>query len=128
VSDNEQIQLAFRQAVQRVWKQVVDTPMPSSLDGAINGAALLEGITRAQDSLETLGFRPEHIRVLKTLCVLLKHCTRIEATPTNLGMVEPLFCPVTPVTPASAEAFEEVVAAFASSIGAPKKRGWFRWF
>lgn len=128
VSDTEQVQLAFRTAVQRVWEQaVVDIPMPSFLDGTINGDRVLEAVIKAQDSFETLGFKPEHIRVLKTLCVLLKHCARIEATPANLGIVKTLFCPATPVTPVSAEAFEEVVAAFASSIVAPKKRGWFRW-
>ena len=126
VSDTEQIQMAFRKAVQRVWEQVVDIPMPSFLDGTINGDRLLESITKAQDSLETLGFKREHILMLKSLCSLLKHCARIEATPPNLGIVETLFCPATPVTPVSAEAFEEAVTAFADSIG-PSKKGWFRW-
>lgn len=130
VSETEQIQQAFREAVKRLWEEVVvDVPLPPSLflPGTIDGEGMLKSLSEMQNSLETLGFRPEHISVLKSLCTALKDSARVQATPVNVGLFGHLFNPTTPTTPLSAEAYKEAVAIFTRNIG-PKKKGWAKWF
>ena len=123
LSDTVQVQQAFRRAAQLIFDEAFkNSGIPSASFFAateiIDGKRFLEGLSRAtESSWETLGFKPEHLRLLKSLCSLLELGARVEATPTNLRLFEPLFCPVTPTTPASAEAFEEVVNTFGECIG-----------
>jgi hypothetical protein len=120
VSDTGQVQLAFRKSVQLVFDEARKNSglsMPTFSDtGIVDARILRERFARMQDGMAVLGFKPEHVRLLNSLCTVLEHGARVEATPANLRIFETLLHPVTPTTPASAEAFEEVVAALGESI------------
>jgi len=121
VSDTEQIQLAFRKAVQLVFDEQFKgstVPGPSfPVTGKVNGKRFRERITKVQDAMEALGCKPEYIRLLKSLCSLLEQGARLEATPTNLHLYENLLrLPAIPITPERAEAFEKLVADLGTCI------------
>ena len=124
LSDTEEIQLAF----QREWAALIneagagDTPptspmpIPTTVTGIIDGRGLRNGIDGLEKKGSLQGFKPEHIRVLKTLAFLLGQCARLEATKQNLAIFEPMFHPAKPTTPTVADAMEEVVAAVVKNI------------
>ena len=77
VSDTEGIQLAFRKAVQLIFEEAFRVSgIPSqSLFAAteiIDGKRFREALSKVQDSSwETLGFKPEHLRMLNNLVLSL---------------------------------------------------------
>jgi hypothetical protein len=80
----------------------VGADFPLVPDGIINGKGYLEAVNSLEpNTLEHLGFRSEHVRVLKTLALLLAQCGRVAATKQNLKIFEPLFHPAKPTTPPS---------------------------
>ena len=93
--------------------------IPATVTDIVDGNGLREKIDEMErtGTLQTLGFQSEHIGVFKSLAFLLGQCSRVEATPQNLAICEPLFHPVHPITPTVADALEEVITAFVKSIG-----------
>jgi hypothetical protein len=125
LSETKEIQLAFQQEMVRIFNEAtantaVPTEMqiPATITDIIDGKALRENMDEMErkGTLHTLGFKPEHIKVFKSSAFLLGQCTRLEATPQNLAIFQPLFHPVHPITPAVADALEEVITAFVTSI------------
>ncbi|MFI5071662.1 MAG: hypothetical protein ACHP8A_12300 [Terriglobales bacterium] len=117
LSDTEEIQSAFRREVDALLNEIEAT-FPLLPEGIIDG----RGFSKALDSLppntlQDLGFKAEHVRVLKTLALLLTQCGRVEATKQNLKLFENAFHPAKPTTPTVAEAYEKVVKVFEDSIG-----------
>jgi len=122
LSDAKEIQVAFRREVDALFGEIGVESLFTAKDTSIIDA---QTFWRIFDSvpghtLQSVGFKPEHIRILKTLTLLLEQCARVEATKQNLRIFEPLFRPVKPTTPVVAEAFEEVVMVVEQSIE-PKK-------
>ncbi len=117
LSDTDEIQSSFRREVDALLKEIGVT-FPLLPEGIIDGKGLSEALGSLQpNTLQDLGFRAEHVRVLKTLALLLGQCGRVEPTEQNLKLFEHLFHPAKPTTPAVADAYEEVVMAFQQSIG-----------
>lgn len=117
LSDTPEIQSLFRREVDALLKDA-GADFPLVPDGTIDGKGYLEALDSLRpNTLENLGFRPEHVRVLKTLALLLAQCGRVAATKQNLKIFEALFHPAKPTTPAVADAYEEVVMSFQQSIG-----------
>ena len=118
LSETNEIQAAYKRELQALCQEVGANDFIGSLPGGIiNG----KGFGQALDSLNpetlpTLGFKPEHIRVLKSLTNLLANCARLEATKQNLSLTLHLFHPAKPTTPLVADAFDEVLAAFIECI------------
>jgi hypothetical protein len=119
LSDTKEIQTAYRQALQGLCDEVRATEFIGGLpEGTINGAELLKSFDSLRpDTLTILGFKTEHVRVMKALTSLLAQCARLEGTKTNIAIVEHLFHPVKPTTALVADACEEVISAFTESIG-----------
>jgi len=92
--------------------------VPATVTDIIDGKGFRNAIDELEQkgSLQTLGFKSEHIRVLKSLAFLLGQCARLEATPQNLAIFEPLFHPAKPTTPTVADAMEEVIAKVVDCI------------
>ena len=112
LSDTDEIQSSFRREVDALLKEIGVT-FPLLPEGIIDGKGLSEALGSLQpNTLQDLGFRAEHVRVLKTLALLLGQCGRVEPTEQNLKLFEHLFHPAKPTTPAVADAYEEVVMAF----------------
>ena len=128
LSETQEIQLAFQQEMARILNEAganADVPLllaqiPATVTGLgiIDGNGLREGLDDIErnGTLQTLGFKPEHIRVFKSLAFLLGQCSRLEATAQNLAICEPLFHPGHPITPTVADAAEEVITALFESI------------
>jgi hypothetical protein len=118
LSETTEIQSYFRREVDALLKEV-GADFPLVPDGIINGKGYLEALNSLEpNTLEHLGFRSEHVRVLKSLALLLAQCGRVTATKQNLKIFEPLFHPAQPTTPTVADAYEEVVMMMEQSIGA----------
>jgi hypothetical protein len=126
LSDSKEIQLAFQQEMTALYNEAgagATPPMPpmripTTVTDIIDGRGFRNGIDDLEQrgSLQTLGFKPEHIRVLKTLAFLLGQCARLEATKQNIAIFEPLFHPAKPTTPTVADAMEEVIATVVKNI------------
>jgi hypothetical protein len=121
LSDTREIQLAFQQEMMKLMREAagndVNIPIPRTPSGIIDGNGFLKSVDQMSNkTLPDLGFKPEHIRVLRTLTYLLAQCSRLEATKQNLAIFEPLFHPVHPITSVVADAAEEVVKAVTDSI------------
>jgi hypothetical protein len=118
LSQTKEIQLAFQQEVARIYNEVgagdgAPIEIPTTVADIIDGQGFrksLDGMEQ-KGTLETAGFRPEHIRILKSLAFFLGHCSLLSATPQNLAVCEPLFHPAHPITPEAADAFDEIIAA-----------------
>lgn len=116
LSDTPEIQSLFRREVDALLKEV-GADFPLVPDGTIDGKGYLEALNSLKpNTLEDLGFRVEHVRVLKTLALLLAQCGRVATTKQNLQILEHLFHPGKPTTPTVADAYEEVVAMFQQNI------------
>ena len=129
LSHTNEIQSAFRREMAALFQEAGTEPeilagmIP---EGTLDGAGLLNAYdSLSPNTFADLGMKPEQVRVLKSLTVLLSQCARVEATPVNLQIVLPLFHPAKPTTPVVADAMEEVILAFIKSIE-PKKRSWFQ--
>jgi hypothetical protein len=126
LSQTKEIQLAFQQEMARILNEAGEnavpptppTAIPTIVDSTLDGAGFRRDLDELEQkgSLQTLGFKPEHIRVLKSLAFLLGQCSRLSATAQNLTITLPLFHPVHPITPTVADACEEVIAVFVKSI------------
>lgn len=126
LSDTKEIQLAFQQEMAGLFNEAGAgaTPpappmrIPTTVTDIIDGRVFRNKIDGMEQggSLQTLGFKPEHIRVFKTMAFLLGQCARLEATKQNLAIFEPMFHPAKPTTPTVADAMEEVVAAVVGTI------------
>jgi hypothetical protein len=128
LSETKEIQLAFQQEMAIILNEAGENAAPpitmAQIPATVTGMGILDGNGLRQNidemeqkgTLETLGFKPEHIRIFKSLAFLLGQCSRLEATPQNLAICEPLFHPVHPITPTVADAAEEVITAFVQSI------------
>src|SRR5580700_1484595 len=122
LSQAREIQLAFHQEMVRIFNEagknadppIGDMALPTTTDAVLDGAGFRRDLDdlEKKGTLETLGFKQEHIRVLKSLAFLLGQCSRLEATPQNLAICQPFFRPVHPITPIVADACEEVIAVF----------------
>jgi hypothetical protein len=119
LSDAEEIQAAYRRELQALCKEVgADEFIGSLPQGIIDGRGFGEALDSLDpETLPTLGFQPEHIRVMKGLTCLLANCARVEASKQNLSIFLHLFHPAKPTTPLVADAFDEVLAAVISNIG-----------
>lgn len=119
LSDTEEIQAAFRRELEALCKEVGADEFVGSLpQGIIDGKGLGETLDSLNpETLPTLGFKPEHIRVMKSLTCLLANCARLEATKQNLSIFINLFHPAKPTTPLVADAFDDVLAAVMDNIG-----------
>ena len=90
---------------------------PDFPEGIINGQGLLESYNELQqDTFIDLGFKPEQVRVLKSLTFLLGQCSRLEGTDQNIAIVEHFFHPAKPTTETVADACEEVINMFLGCI------------
>lgn len=126
LSETREIQLAFQQEMVRILNEagagavppIAPAEMPTTVTDIIDGQRLRESIDDMEQkgTLQTLGYKPEHIRVFKSLASLLAECSRLKATAQNLALSEPLFHPLHPITATVADAAEEVIAAFVESI------------
>lgn len=126
LSQAKEIQLAFQQETVRILNDAganaaPPTPavqIPVTVKEIIDGDELGKRIDEMErkGTLQTLGYKPEHIRVFKSLALLLGRCSHLKATPQNLAICERLFHPGHPITPTVADAFEEVIADFFKSI------------
>ena len=123
LSETKEIQLAFQQEVARIYNEAGagdGTPMeiPTTVTDIIDGQGLRKSVDEMEQkgTLETAGFRPEQIRVLKSLASFLGQCSRLSATPQNLAVCEPLFHPAHPITPETADALDEIIAAVVDNI------------
>ena len=74
---------------------------------------------------ESSGLKPEHVRVLMSLVFMLEQCAHLKATPQNLSITLPFFHPGKPTTPTVADAYDEAINAFASSIKPANERHYF---
>lgn len=127
LSETKEIQLAFQQEMARILNEaganavppIPPTQIPVAVTDIIDGDGLSKRIDEMEQkgTLQTLGYKPEHIRIFKSLAFLLGQCSRLKATPQNLAICEHLFHPGHPITPTVAEAAEEVIAAVVKSIG-----------
>ena len=95
------------------------TEIPTTVTGVLDGKGFAKDLDELEQrgTLQTLGFKPEHTRVLKALAFFLGQCSRLEATPQNLAICEHLFHPAHPITPTVADAAEEVITVFVKNIG-----------
>ncbi len=118
LSDAKEIQAVFRREVNALFGEIGMESLFTEKDSGIIDAKKFWGIfdSAPGHTLQSVGFKPEHTRILKTLVFLLEQCARVEATKQNLRIFEPLFHPVKPTTPAVAAAFEEVVMVIEQSI------------
>lgn len=118
LSGAKEIQAAYRRELQALCQEVgADEFIGSLPEGIIDGKGFGESLDSLNpETLPALGFKPEHIRVLKNLTNLLANCARLEATKQNLSLTLAFFHPVKPTTPLVADAFDEVLAAFIESI------------
>lgn len=115
--ETTEIQSYFRREVGALLKEV-GADFPLVPDGVIDGKRLLDALNSMEhNTFDNLGFRSEHVRVLKALTQLLAQCDRVEATKQNLTIFEHLFHPAKPTTPTVADAYEELVAVMQQSIG-----------
>jgi hypothetical protein len=128
LSDTKRIQSAFRKAWQSVFEDALSTlPELATFSmalpaGILSGRGLRDALNSVNhNSFVTLGFKPEHIRVLKNLCFLLEQCSRVAGTSANQRIFEPLFHFKTPITPTLAEAMEEVIVTVTGCIE-PKRK------
>jgi hypothetical protein len=122
LSETKEIQLAFQQEMMRIFNEAAANatpptplmPIPTTVTDIIDGKALREKIDEMErkGTLNTLGFKPEHIKIFKSLAFFLGQCSGLEATPQNLAICETLFRPVHPMTPTTADALEETITAF----------------
>lgn len=118
LSDTKEIQAAFKRELQALCEEVGANEFVGSLPaGIIDGRGFGESLDSLNpDTLPTLGFKPEHIRVMKGLARLLANCARLEATKQNLSLTLPLFHPAKPTTPLVADAFDDVLSAVIECI------------
>jgi hypothetical protein len=119
LSDAKEIQAAFRREVDALFGEIGMESLFTDKDTSIIDTKKFWGIFDSVPghTLQSVGFKPEHTRILKTLAFLLEQCARVEATKQNLKIFEPLFHPAKPTTPVVAEAYEEVVMVVEQSIG-----------
>jgi len=125
LSETKEIQLAFQQEVARIFNEAganatppIPIQIPATVTDILDGNGLGKNIDEMErkGTLQTLGFNPEHIRIFKSLAFLLGQCSRLEGTPQNLAIFEPLFHPVHPITPTVADAAEEIISVFVKNI------------
>lgn len=126
LSETNEIQLAFQQEMARIFNEagagttppIPPIQIPMKVEGRIDGQRFAKSIDEmeAKGTLQTLGFKPEHVRVFKSLAYLLDQCSRLSATEQNLKICEPLFHPTHPITPTVADAGEEVIASVVACI------------
>lgn len=94
LSDTDEIQSSFRREVNALLKEIGAT-FPLLPEGIIDGKGLSEALGSLRpNTLQDLGFRAEHVRVLKTL----GQYGRVEPTEQNLKLSEHLFHPAKPTT------------------------------
>jgi hypothetical protein len=119
LAQTPEIQAAFRKAFQDIWVEVGRDPSEATfLDGVLDGSAILKSFESLKPStLPILGFKPEHIRVMKTLSFLLGQSLRVEGTKQTISIFLPLFAPAHPITAELADAYDEVIAVFVRNIG-----------
>jgi hypothetical protein len=127
LSATKEIQLAFQQEMVRILNDagegaeppIPPSEIPTTVTDSVDGVGLRKSIDEMEQkgTLQTLGFKPEHVRVFKSLAFMLGQCSRLGATPQNLALCERLFHPAHPITPTVAVAMEEVIGAFVESIG-----------
>jgi hypothetical protein len=126
LSEAKEIQLAFQQEMVALYNEAGATTeppvppkqVPTIVTDIIDGKGFAKAVDELEQkgSLQTLGFKPEQIRVLKCLAELLVQCSRVEATAQNFAVFKHLFHPTKPTTPTVADAMEEMVAAIGTSI------------
>ena len=105
---NLEIQLLYQQELVRIAQEVFpELEIPTIPDGFLDGMEFLFSLRPT--TLRDLGLNSDQRKLLDAVTYLLDQCKRIEATEQTLGMIRPLFQPVHPVTPESANAYEEVV-------------------
>ena len=134
LSETEDIQLAFQREMVLLFNEAGATanpptpsmPIRTKMTDIVDGREFGNRIRRfSERHWESLGFKPEHVRVLMSLVFLLEQCARLEATPQNLSITVPLFHPAKPTTPLVADAYDEVINALASSIEPDNQRHHF---
>jgi hypothetical protein len=132
-SENEEIQLAFRREIDLLFNEARATansstrliPTPATVTSAFDEGFGNDLKKFPQPHWDSLGFKPEHVRVLMSLTFLLEHCARLEATPQNLDITLPLFHPGKPTTSLAADAYDKVINALVSIIEPDSRRHLF---
>jgi hypothetical protein len=134
LSETKEIQLAFQREMVLLLNEAGDTanpptpsmPIPTKVANMIDGREFGIRLKRVLEGRwESSGLKPEHVRVLMSLVFLLEQCARLKATPQNLSITLPFFHPGKPTTPAVADAYDEAINAFASSIKPANERHHF---
>lgn len=127
LSEAKEIQLACQQEMARILNEaganaappIPAIQIPVTVTDVIDRDVLGKRIDEMErkGTLQTLGYKPEHIRIFKSLAFLLGQCSRLKATPQNLAICEHLFHPAHPITPTVADAFDQVITDLSKSIG-----------
>lgn len=121
LSETKEVQILYQEEMARILNTAICSgvgSIHSSGEHFLDGEKVLSRVFSEEgvENLRGVGLRPEDIKVFKSLTYLLAQCKRLDSRKENLDYVRILFRPQHPITPMTADAYQEVVNSFCECI------------